>query len=363
MVLRVYRSERTLKLQLSRLAQGLVVALVVIATLTAWLSWFFTRRALMPLRALVQSLEQTQSPAHWLAFDMRQRPSSSEVQALLRSIEGLGERLKESYSQLDGFAAQCAHELRTPLSVLQTRCEWLLRSGQPPKHDELGALLEQIDRMALLVDRLLSLAHTPAQIAAERMSRVDLAQLAERVVANMCPVMEERDQTLTLISVPAWTHTDEILVEQMLMDLLHNTSLYAPASSVVTLRVAANKGNSELASTGELLSNSSTSISISDAGSGPDRMWLERAGVKWQGQAPVNLLAESQVAHGTGLGLRFVARSMQLLGGSIHAEYLNNEKVNQGFSIILKWSVEVEPDWDEAAQVAPHFDADQRVSW
>ena len=71
----------------------------------------------------------------------------------------------------------------------------------------------------------------------------------------------------------------------------------------------------------------------------------------------------SQVAHGTGLGLRFVARSMQLLGGSIHAEYLNNEKVNQGFSIILKWSVEVEPDWDEAAQVAPHFDADQRVSW
>jgi hypothetical protein len=54
---------------------------------------------------------------------------------------------------------------------------------------------------------------------------------------------------------------------------------------------------------------------------------------------------------------------MQLLGGSIHAEYLNNEKVNQGFSIILKWSVEVEPDWDEAAQVAPHFDADQRVSW
>jgi signal transduction histidine kinase len=175
--------------------------------------------------------------------------------------------------------------------------------------------------------------------------------------------MEERDQTLTLISVPAWTHTDEILVEQMLMDLLHNTSLYAPASSVVTLRVAANKGNSELASTGELLSNSSTSISISDAGSGPNRMWLERAGVKWQGQAPVNLLAESQVAHGTGLGLRFVARSMQLLGGSIHAEYLNNEKVNQGFSIILKWSVEVEPDWDEAAQVAPHFDADQRVSW
>jgi signal transduction histidine kinase len=334
-VLRVYRSERALKSQLSRLALGLAAALVLIAALAAWLSWFFTRRALMPLQALVQSLEQTQSPAHWLAMDMRQRPSSSEVQALLRSIEGLGERLRESYAQLDGFAAQCAHELRTPLSALQTRCEWLLRSGQPPQRDELGALLEQIDRMALLVDRLLSLAHTPAQIAAERMGRIDLGQLTERVVANMRPVLEEREQTLLLQSAPAWTHTDAVLVEQILMDLLHNASLYAPARSVVAVEVTASHSNPAFFS--EPASSSTASISITDSGFGPASTWLERAGIPWQGQAPSPGSAAGLAAHGTGLGLRFVARTMHLLGGSIQADYVNREPAKPSFSLILSW--------------------------
>jgi signal transduction histidine kinase len=334
-VLRVYRSERALKGQLNRLAFSLAAALLLVAALAAWLSWVFTRRALMPLQALVQSLEQTQSPVHWLALDMRQRPSSSEVQALLRSIEGLGERLKESYAQLDGFAAQCAHELRTPLSALQSRCEWLLRCGQQVERDELGALLEQIDRMALLVDRLLRLAHTPNQIAAERMTRVDLAQLAERVVANMRPVLEEGEKTLLLQSAPAWTYTDAVLVEQILMDLLHNASLYAPTRSVVTVQVGSSRLSSALGP--DLPSNSNASITIHDSGQGPASSWLDRCGIPWQGHARAQESSNAQPAGGTGLGLRFAARTMHLLGGSIEANYLSHDEAHPSFSLILRW--------------------------
>ena len=332
MVLRVYRSEKDLQAHLWVLKSGLIAALVACSALAAALSWWLTRRALVPLQNLVTTLEQARSAPQWLALRMPPLQGSSEVQALGNSIEMLRQRLQDSYSQLDDFAADCAHELRTPLAALQSHCERLSKSNTSHAAADsalpLGDALQQIDRMAMLIERLLSLARatpvaTNSSVGQEEGQPIDLVAVVQHVAELMRPVHEERQQRLQVVCPELQITVQRVWLEQILFDLLHNASRYAPAGSDVWLRVqAAEIGTGAKA----VLKPKTLWLDVSDTGSGASDSVLKASGISFE--ADVKTARDSNrnlgttyptSSSGTGLGLKLAQRMAQRLGGELTA--------------------------------------------
>ena len=347
MVLRVYRSEKDLQTHLWSLRFGLIAALIACSALAAALSWWLTRRALAPLQSLVQTLEQARSAPQWLALRMPALQGSSEVQALGSSIEMLRQRLQESYSQLDAFAADCAHELRTPLAALQSHCErWSKSHANSRAKDATDSalpiddVLQQIDRMAMLIERLLSLARaSPAAFSAsageEQASPIDLAAVVHHVADLMRPVHEERQQRLHVVCPPLHIPVQRVWLEQILFDLLHNASRYAPANSDVWLKVQTSTAINARKSL-HLHAAHELWLDVSDAGVGPSDVVLQASGIACTSETPrvpsVAGVASLSTPGGTGLGLKLAQRMAQRLGGELvalrHAD-------SQGFTLRL----------------------------
>ncbi len=97
------------------------------------------------------------------------------------------------------FTADVSHELRTPLTAIRSVGEVGLRGhrDEAAYRGIIGSMLEEADRLASLVDRLLTLSRAETrQATASAKERVDLRELAEDVVAHLAVLAEEKGQTL-----------------------------------------------------------------------------------------------------------------------------------------------------------------------
>src|SRR5262249_34408178 len=109
-------------------------------------------------------------------------------------------RLQQSFEQMRQFTSDVSHELRTPLTSIRSVGEVGLRS----RHDEhgyrgiIGSMLEEVDRLARLVDRLLTLSRSEMGQSQLSPEIVDLRGLAENVVGYLSVLAEEKGQQVTV---------------------------------------------------------------------------------------------------------------------------------------------------------------------
>ena len=113
--------------------------------------------------------------------------------------ETLG-RLEGSFDQMRHFTADVSHELRTPLTAIRSVGEVGLRGhrDEAAYRGIIGSMLEEVDRLSQLVDRLLTLSRAGTHQAPFALERVDLAALAEDVVSHLGVLAEEKGQTLSI---------------------------------------------------------------------------------------------------------------------------------------------------------------------
>src|SRR5213075_680445 len=117
-------------------------------------------------------------------------------------------RLESSFDQMRRFTADASHELRTPLTAMRSVGEIGLRAKREPAEyrEIIGSMLEEVDRLALLVDRLLTLSRADTGQATLNVDLVDMSQLAEEVGEQLGVLAEEREQTISVRFevVPRW---------------------------------------------------------------------------------------------------------------------------------------------------------------
>ena len=270
-----------------------------VTLLSGILTYFVSGRALKPLRSFASQVEQVQ--LNNLA-DMRiDEDAISEFRQLSRSFNQMLERLSNAFSAQRQFTGNAAHELRTPLALMQAQLE-LFSAEHPDVRPEtaefLTLLREQTERLIQLTRTLLEMSNL-RQVA--RNERIQLAPMIEEIFTDLAPLSDKLGVTLTAEGDGIMTGSDA-LIYRLIFNLTENAVKYnRPGGSV---RVCVTQETEKLL------------IRVSDTGCGIPEKYQQSI---FQPFFRVDK-SRSREYGGAGLGLSLVWEIADLHGGSVWVE-------------------------------------------
>ena len=270
-----------------------------ITLLSGILAYFVSGRALKPLRSFTSQVEQVQ--LNNLA-DMRiDEDVIPEFQQLSRSFNQMLERLNNAFSAQRQFTGNAAHELRTPLALMQAQLE-LFSAEHPDVRPEtaefLTLLREQTERLIQMTRTLLEMSNLQ-QVA--RNERIQLAPMIEEIFTDLAPLSDKLGVTLTAEGDGIMTGSDA-LIYRLIFNLTENAVKYnRPGGSV---RVSVTQELEKLL------------LRVSDTGCGIPEVYQRSI---FQPFFRVDK-SRSREYGGAGLGLSLVWEIADLHGGSVWVE-------------------------------------------
>ena len=270
-----------------------------VTLLSGILAYFVSGRALKPLRSFTSQVEQVQ--LNNLA-DMRiDEDAISEFRQLSRSFNQMLERLNNAFAAQRQFTGNAAHELRTPLALMQAQLE-LFSAEHPDVRPEtaefLTLLREQTERLTQMTKTLLEMSNLQ-QVA--RNERIQLAPMVEEIFTDLAPLADKRGITLTADGDGVMTGSDA-LIYRLLFNLTENAVKYnRPGGSV---RVCVTQEPEKLR------------IRVSDTGCGIPEEYQQSI---FQPFFRVDRSRNREYG-GAGLGLSLVWEIADLHGGSVWVE-------------------------------------------
>ena len=201
-----------------------------ITLLSGILAYFVSGRALKPLRSFTSQVEQVQ--LNNLA-DMRiDEDTISEFRQLSRSFNQMLERLNNAFSAQRQFTGNAAHELRTPLALMQAQLELFFAEHpdvRPETAEFLTLLREQTERLIQMTRTLLEMSNL-RQVA--RNERIQLAPMIEEIFTDLAPISDKLGVTLTAEGDGIMTGSDA-LIYRLIFNLTENAVKYnRPGGSV-----------------------------------------------------------------------------------------------------------------------------------
>jgi len=218
-------------------------------------------------------------------------------------------RLQTSFDQMRRFTSDASHELRTPLTAIRSVGEVGLREkrNETQYREIIGSMLEEVDSLSRLVDRLLLLSRS--ETGDDMLSRVsvDLGALIEEVVAQLEVLAEEKRQSIVIegaSNVPQWMG-DRLVLRQALINLIDNAIKYTPEGGRIVVRAGHDENNAV--------------IDVIDNGPGIPE---ELKGRVFDRFFRVDS-SRSRGYGGTGLGLAIARSSVEVQGGKLSLESSN----------------------------------------
>ena len=168
-----------------------IIATTIIILLSSVCTYFLTKKTLTPLQRLTSEVRQIQ--AQNLSTQLDVPDSKDEIAQLTSSFNEMLKRLDNAFSTQKQFSASAAHELRTPLAVLQTNLEVFEKKQNPEiiEYRQLFTMIkEQTTRLSHLVGTLLDMTNLKS---VPRSDLVSLSELVDEVFCDLDPVAEEAD--------------------------------------------------------------------------------------------------------------------------------------------------------------------------
>ena len=212
-----------------------VIATAVIILLSSLCTYWLTRRTLQPLRKLNQEVSQIQ--AQNLSSRLAVPDTKDEIAQLTGSFNEMLTRLDNAFSIQKQFSANAAHELRTPLAVLQTNLEVFQKKKepQPEEYQQLFSMIqEQTARLSHLVGTLLDMTNLKS---VPRTDQVSLAELTDEVFCDLDSVAEKAGITLLLDSQDCTVTGSYVLLYRAVYNLVENAIKYNRPDGTVTVTI------------------------------------------------------------------------------------------------------------------------------
>ena len=268
----------------------------VVTVLSGILAYFVSGRALKPLRSFASQVEKVQ--LNNLA-DMRiNEDVLPEFRQLSHSFNQMLERLNNAFAAQRQFTGNAAHELRTPLALMQAQLE-LFSAEHPdvlPETAEFLTLLrEQTERLTQMTKPLLEMSNLQ-QVA--RNEHIQLAPMIEEIFTDLTPLAEKNDIALEVEGDGAMIGSDA-LIYRLLFNLTENAVKYNRHGGSV--RVTVSQESEKLL------------IRVSDTGRGIPEKFQRSI---FQPFFRVDK-SRSREYGGAGLGLSLVWEIAELHGGSV----------------------------------------------
>ncbi len=276
----------------------------VVTLLSGILAYFVSGRALKPLRSFASQVEKVQ--LNNLA-DMRiNEDVLPEFRQLSHSFNQMLERLNNAFAAQRQFTGNAAHELRTPLALMQAQLE-LFSAEHPdvlPETAEFLSLLqEQTERLAQMTKTLLEMSDLQT---VARTDQIQLGPMIEEIFADLAPLAEKNDITLERKGDGAMTGNDT-LIYRMLFNLTENAIKYDRPGGAVRISISQEEKR--------LL------IRITDTGCGIPKEYRQSI---FQPFFRVDK-SRSREYGGAGLGLSLAWEIANLHGGSVWVEKSTEE--------------------------------------
>jgi heavy metal sensor kinase len=233
------RTEETVRQVLLMLAIGLPIAVCVAVTG----GFVLVRRALKPVDNLSQKAAAITQ--HNLSERLPVVRTGDELQRLSLSLNLMISRLEDAINSSKQFVADASHELRTPLAVLRGELENLAQDLQLKTHtrETLGSALEEVDRLADIVEGLLALSRLDTGEVKSEWLRFNLAELVATTADQMSLLAEDKHITVVHdCAEHVMVEGDQARLKQVVVNLLDNAIKYTPDGGRVRLKVAQEDG-------------------------------------------------------------------------------------------------------------------------
>ena len=217
-----------------------VIATTIIILLSSVCTYFLTKKTLTPLQKLTSEVSQIQ--AQNLSTQLAVPNSKDEIAQLTSSFNEMLTRLDNAFSTQKQFSANAAHELRTPLAVLQTNLEVFEKKQEPEmvEYQQLFTMIrEQTTRLSQLVGTLLDMTNLKS---VPRTDQVALEELVDEVFCDLDPVAEKAGISIHFDDSSSQdSHTDVtgsyVLLYRAVYNLVENAIKYNRPNGSVTVSV------------------------------------------------------------------------------------------------------------------------------
>ena len=166
--------------------------------------------------------------------------TGDELERLSLSLNRMISRLEDALAHNRRFSADVSHELRTPLTILRGELEHVIqmRNVEPEVVESVGSALEEIERLAKIVESLLTISHLDSGGAGIEFNRFDLQDLVKTTAEQMRLLADEKQITMRSASTgPVYSFGDEPRIKQVLVNLLDNAIKYSRDGGHVVITV------------------------------------------------------------------------------------------------------------------------------
>jgi len=292
-----------------------LLSLLIGIFLSIWMSRSVTR-------PVSQLAEATQAIGRRDLSYRVQTKGSQELLDLAQSFNRMAEELEHAETTRRNLMADVAHELRTPLAVLDGNLRALLDGVHELNEDEIALLYEQTHHLSRLVDDLREISLAEADQLSLNRQEVDLARLVRETVAHFDLLAQEQGIQLAAELDDPLVHPglDENRIRQVLHNLLSNAFRYTPRGGKVEISAKRLSANNEL------------DITVKDTGAGISPEELPHIFDRFYRAEE----ATSRDRGGTGLGLAIVKAIVEAHGGRIS---VNSGGRNQGSAFSIKFPI------------------------
>jgi heavy metal sensor kinase len=237
----------SIRTMLDRMLLLLAFGLAVVVLAGVGVGYLLVGRALGPVDQIARKAEQITQ--HNLGERLPVARTGDELERLSLSLNHMITRLEDAFQNSKRFVADASHELRTPLTVLRGELEGVVQDGRLPAElrETLGSVLEEVERLAKIVERLFALSRLDAGEAQTEWVPFDLAELAATTAGQMSLLAEDKGISISCAAAQrVMVEGDRSRLKQVVVNLLDNAIKYTPARGAVNLRVAAVNGHALL---------------------------------------------------------------------------------------------------------------------
>lgn len=271
-------------------------------------AWFISGRALRPVNRLVESVHNvTAQGLHQRVPPIRE---AREFESLTLGFNTMLERLEASFHQASRFSADAAHELNTPLTILQGQIEHAMNQAEAgsPIQTSLGIILDEVRRLSSILRKLLLLSKADAGKLRLKLTPFDLSTALLELIEDtqmLAPTLKVTGDIPPHLTINA----DEELFRQVLLNLMSNAIKYNLPDGWIHFSVLSSPQQLTL-----IVANASAGIPIEATHKIFERFYRVDA-------------AHSRQIEGVGLGLSLSREIVRAHGGELSLTVHLNQEV------------------------------------
>lgn len=274
-----------------------IFPIVITIPFIALIIFYVIRKSLKPLRKLSHNLQAKEinelSP-------INVDHNVEELKPIELTLNRLFRRLHSAFEREQQLATNAAHELRTPISVLNITTHNLMEAYAENgiTHENLQELKNNVERMTQVTEQIIALYRFSPEYFTEKLVPINIEHLLQQVIANNYDDITKAKQNISLESMPLMVLGDEFSLVTLFENLLKNAIKYAGQETEIKMSTE--------------LENNAVIITIEDSGSG-----LSKAQRKMMFERFYRANEDKTRVKGSGLGLSIAKHIVELHNGTI----------------------------------------------